>query len=381
MTIRHISPVLVACLLLSSVVASAQDPDPITVTKLTDNLHMLATDQGSYTTNSLLLSTPEGLLLVDTQATGDGAALKALVDSYGQGVPKYIINTHRHGEHIGGNVQFGIDPVVIAHHLMPAKLSTGPTVFDEYPPATYPDITVADSLTLYFGGEVIEIHALAGSHDDNEIMVHFTGEKVIHLSSLVNGFNFPSVDEEGDALRFAELVRRALDLVPDDATIVSGHNGTGTRDDMVAYVEMLEGTMAAGKDVATMQEERILEPWATYAGSYVSENGWIETLAEAMEPRTEPGEPIFESLYTTYKNQGAEAALSLYRRYLHESDGRYDCGEFDLLIIGSKLQEKDHLDDAVVFLAASIEEYPAADYTFYSEYLLAEAHDELGDAD
>ena len=235
------------------------------VTKLTDNLHMLSTDQGEYTTNTLVFFGDDGLLLVDTQTETEAEELKKLVDSYGKGTPKYIINTHRHVEHIGGNAIFGVEPIVIAHELLPSKLKNGSYIFKEYPPATYPDITLSDKYTLEFNGELIEIIPMCGSHDDNEIIVHFTKSKVVHLSSLVNGFNFPSVDSDGDALMFAPLVAKAIEMLPKDVVIVSGHNDTGTWDDLRAYHDMLVQTvevvrrgLAEGKDLATLQEEKVL---------------------------------------------------------------------------------------------------------------------------
>ena len=160
----------------------------------------LTTDQGAYTTNTIASVGEDGVLLVDTQAEGDAEALKKVVDGFGKGSPKIIINTHRHVEHVGGNAIFGEDPIVIAHDLVPAKLRSGSYLFNEFPRATFPDITFGDTMTLWFNGEEIVLTEMSGSHDDNEIIVHFTHSKVVHLSSLANGFNFPSVDTAGDPL-------------------------------------------------------------------------------------------------------------------------------------------------------------------------------------
>jgi glyoxylase-like metal-dependent hydrolase (beta-lactamase superfamily II) len=284
----------------------AQDTPKITVTKLTDQIYRLSTDQGDYTTNTLAFVGEDGVLLVDTQSEEDAEALKEVVDSFGKGTPKYIINTHRHVEHIGGNAIFGDTPVIIAHELLPTKLRSGSFLFNEYPPETFPDITVSDSLSLYFNGERIRIVAIPGSHDDNEIIVHFTGSKVVHLSSLVNGFNFPSIDSDGDALKFPDCVARALLLLPHDVTIVSGHNENGTWDDLSKYHDMLIKTIAivksgldAGKDLATLQQERVLDEWKAYAGSYVSLDEWIEYLVEALQnqPSKDSKQSIYEPLY------------------------------------------------------------------------------------
>ncbi|MCP4571690.1 MAG: MBL fold metallo-hydrolase [bacterium] len=366
------------------------DEPTVRVEQLTPTLHLLSTDQGSYTTNSLAFTGGDGLLLVDTQAAADADDFGAAVAKLGHGDPEYIITTHRHVEHIGGNACFGADPVVIAHHLVPAKLTDGPAVFDAWGPEVMPDITVADSLTLFFNGERIRIVAMGGSHDDNELMVHFTGQGVVHLSSLVNGFNFPSVDDDGDALMFAPLVRRALALLPADVTVVSGHNGNGTTGDLARYTEMIDATrelvaagLATGRSVAEMQEADLLAGWEEYEQSYVSKAEWIEYLAEALEkaatPESTPGDDPFAPVHAAWQNHGADAAVARYRDLV--AAGGYDVDPLDLLVIGSKLESRNLFSDSVVYLMAYVTDQADHKYAYFGHYLLAKGHQELGDRD
>lgn len=374
--------------LISSLVVPvfASTDSLFTVTKLTDNLHMLSTDQGDYTTNTLVFFGEDGLLLVDTQTETEAKELKELVDSYGKGNPKYIINTHRHVEHIGGNAIFGAEPMVIAHGLLPSKLKSGAYIFNEYPPETYPDTTVSDKYTLEFNGEPIEIIPMAGAHDDNEIIVYFTKSKVVHLSSLVNGFNFPSVDRDGDVLMFAPLVAKALEMLPKDIVIVSGHNDTGTWDDLLAYHDMLVKTtevvrkgLAEGKSLAALQEEKVLAQWESYAGSYVSADAWLEYLVEGMHNGKDEHPTPHVPIYHEWKKQGAAAAVALFRELKRDHTDEYVFSEFILLGIGDTLYRKHYLQDAILFFQASLEEYPEGKYNYYIHYELAEAHRQLGD--
>lgn len=379
------SVVMVLALNLGCGAALAQE-SRIDVSQLTDRVYLLSTDQGEYTTNTIAFVGEDGILLVDTQAEDDAEDLKAAVDAFGRGSPKYIINTHRHVEHIGGNEIFGDGPVVIAHTLVPAKLRSGSYLFEEFPEEVFPDITFCDSISLYFNGERIRILALAGSHDDNEIIVHFTESKVVHLSSLVNGFNFPSVDSDGDVLRFPELVARAIELLPEDVIIVSGHNDTGSWQDLHSYHDMLvqsteivRAGLAEGKDLATLQAENVLRAWESYAGSYVSTDEWIEQLVEGLQPSEEPDRTVYEPLYYVWKDRGADAALSRYFELRRDHPDEYRFEEFTLLVIGNKLLAKDHVEDAAKFLDASLEEYPDSQYSYYVAYELGVAYKRLGD--
>jgi cyclase len=383
---RTVSSILAAAAL--SLAASSVTPQesPITVRQLTDKVYLLSTDQGNYTTNTIAFVGEDGVLLVDTQSKSDAVALKRAVDAFGKGPPTYIINTHRHVEHIGGNAIFGDSPVVIAHALVPAKLRSGAYLFDEFPPATFPDITLADSLTLYFNGERVRIIAVPGSHDDNEIAVHFVDSKVVHLSSLVNGFNFPSVDSDGDVLRFPELVARAIALFPEDVVIVSGHNDIGSWDDLHSYREMLIRTteivrngLAEGKDLKTLQEEHVLDEYRSYAGSYVSVDRWIQYLVDGLTREATPKPTVFEPLYHVWKERGADAAVEHYFALKREHPEEYRFEETTLLVIGIKLLENDHARDAVSFLEASLQDFPDSRYGYYTNYELADAYNRLGE--
>jgi glyoxylase-like metal-dependent hydrolase (beta-lactamase superfamily II) len=369
--------------------ADEQETGPFTRVQLTEHLFQLSTDQGEYTTNTLVSVGEDGVLIVDTQAANFAEDLKKEIERFGKGSPKIIINTHRHVEHIGGNAIFGSDPIVIAHDLVPTKLRSGSYLFEEFPAATFPDITFKDKMSLFFNGERIDLIEMAGSHDDNEIIVHFTDSKIVHLSSLVNGFNFPSIDRDGDALAFPSVVGRALEILPPDVVIVSGHNENGSVEDLAKYHLMLIETIAvvrqgltAGKEVKTLQREKILEDWSLFAGSYVSCDEWIAYVAEAIENEGKEKKPtVIGEMYYAIKENGAAAAMTLYEQLKKDSSEKYDFRDVDLLVVGLKLAQKKDLTGAILFLEKSADLYPESEYLYYVLYQLGVVYEELGDVE
>ncbi len=387
-------PLLLAMLLCIPVLSPASTDaaeDHFLVTSLAPDLLMLGTDQGSYSTNSLVFFGEDGVLLVDTQSKSDRDALRRFVEDLGLGAPKYIVNTHRHVEHIGGNDLFGASPVIVAHRLFPEKLRSGTFLFSEYPPEAYPDITFSDSLEISFNGEVVRLVDISGSHDDNEIMVHFKRRGIAHVSSVVNGFNFPSVDKDGDVWRFEFTTRRLMDLLPRDVRIVSGHNGHATGFDFVGawdrlepYADMMASTVAIvreglseGKDVQSMQAAGVLDDYQEYAGSYVGVDDWIEYVAKGLEDPGEPRRDICRPVFEAWKASGAADAVDVYKRLATGEPDTYDAGEFKLLSIGMNLYGREIHDDAAEFLLGSVDLYPESEYRYYTHYLLARCYQAL----
>jgi len=390
--VTRLATLALTCCLALAAPAAAQTR-PVVTTRLTDRVYLLSIDEADYATNSLAFVGPDGVLIVDTQKREDGPALRAAVEALGRPV-RYIVNTHRHVEHVGGNEAFGVEPVVIAHALMPQKLRSRSAIFDEFPAATFPDITVADSLTLFFNGEAIRIIALPGSHDDNELIVHFTGSRVVHLSSLVNGFNFPGTDEDGDPLRFPELAGRAMALLPHDVAIVSGHNPRGERrtgswDDLRAHrdmttrsIEIVRAGLAQGRDVSALQRDSVLRQFAAFGRNYVGQDDFIQEIADRLRRPAGPRPPhVFADLYAVWNSQGAAAAVARYAalRRDHASEYRFD--ENDLLIAGMKVLPNNHAADAITFLQGSLREYPAAPLRYMTHLFLALANREVGNVE
>jgi len=365
---------------------SVEAESPFKVVQLTDNIYQLSTDEGAYTTNSLVYVGSEGVLLVDANAAEYADEFKKIIDSYEKGFPKYIINTHRHVEHIGGNAVFGDSPTVISHYLLPSKLKSGSYIFDEFPKSTYPNIVVIDSLILNFNDEKIRIIEMGGSHDDNEIMIHFTKSKIVHLSSICNGLNFPSIDADGDLNKFPELIQKAIDMLPKDVTIVSGHNNNCSWKDLHAYREMLINTKAIvqkgideGKDVKTMQEEKVFNDYELYNQSYVSTDEWIEYNYDVITNKDEKKKQIYKPLYYALQDGGVEKAIQKYNELKSKSNTAYNISEIPLLVIGDKLQGKGKNDLALGILEFCLKEYPEGKYAYYVHYIMSTAHKDLGD--
>jgi len=215
----------------------------------------------------------------------------------------------------------------------------------------------------------------------------------VHLSSLVNGFNFPSVDADGDALRFPELAERAMALLPRDVRIISGHSPrgerrTGTWSDLQAYrdmmarcIEIVRNGLAQGRDVAALQRDSVLSQYASYARSYVSANDWIAELAARLQRPRDTRPTVFPPLYETWRSQGAAAAVARFSELRRDHAAEYLINDLDLLVIGIKLVSNDHPQDAVAFLEGSLREYPNGALNYYAHYQLAKAHRRLGNVD
>ena len=374
---KHILTLLLISLVsFGASITLAQEEKTIEVTQLTDNLYRL-TATYPFETNIVVSSGEDGLLLVDSGSRYTMEQLKKVLTTIGNGQVRIIINTHAHSEHTAGNKAFGKEVVKIGHERLRTRLKEGMYVLEEYPESALPNITLTDSLSLYFNGERIRLIALPGAHDDNDIIVHFTKSGVVSTGALCTGMHFPSVDRGGDALKYAATVQRLIDMLPADVVLVPGHGKNCTmeeerefQDMLVKTIEIVKNGLASGKDVATLQSEKVLKDWAAYEGGPITSDQWIQYIAYFVQ-NTRPKYPSAVELYYAFKEGGADSAVSTWHRLKKSKPDEYSFSEVNLVLFGYYLLERDRIQDAIKIFELYIDEFPESWNAYDS---MGEAH-------
>ncbi len=214
----------------------------------------------------VVLCGPEGALLIDTGIHPSAPSVAKAVEAFAGKPVTAVVNTHWHFDHTGGNEFFARRGArVIAHDSVRVRMSRPQFhevfdyIFPAAPAAALPTLTFPESLTLYFGDEVVHLHHLQPAHTDGDLLVHFTKANVLHAGdTFFNGF-YPLIDYStlGWIGGMVAAEDRALALCDAHTRIIPGHGALGTVDDLKAARTMLatvqgriEKLLDAGKSVA-----------------------------------------------------------------------------------------------------------------------------------
>lgn len=238
----------------------------------------------------------DGIVIVDDQfaplADKIRAALKGIADK----PVKFVINTHYHSDHAGGNEAFGSNATIVAHDNVRKRIASGgvggnggSVKFEAGPgPAVaLPVITFDRSLTLHLNGEDIRSLHYPSGHTDGDSVVFFTKSNVVHMGDDFVTYGFPFVDTlSGGSVRgIIAACEGVISQVPADVKIIPGHGPISTVEDLKRYVAMLKGSSAAvangikaGKSLAQLQKEEVLKPWSKSGGDYIKAESFIDTL-------------------------------------------------------------------------------------------------------
>jgi len=315
------------------------------------------------------------VLLVDTGYEEQGRLIRRKLEEMGLGAPRYIINTHGHRDHTGGNRAFDGRTVVVGHAALWTKLHKHYHVLQDYPAYVYPQITFDQTLSLHFNGEEIQLTALPGAHEDNDIVVHFTRSGVVHMGDLAYRNGFPSIDGwDCDVRLFPGVVQKALDLFPEGTLFVAGHTSDLDRRDLEAFQRMLADTIglvashvAQGQSLEWMRKNHLLKPWEDFGKEgYVRVDEWLTTIVNDLRNvRQKDRESLIPLVYEVYRKQGVKAALAvLEEKQVHEAN-RYRVDEFTAWSLAEALIRKGKLQDARAFLEPMVEAWPRSEYHAY----------------
>jgi cyclase len=225
--------------------------------------------------NTVVLAGPDGYLLVDHPEPAANPAIQKALDSMGIRPVRFLLNTHWHYDHVGGNAIYGPEAIIVAQENVRKRLMTQQTPFwsrtpiGPYPKSAWPAITFRDMVTIHFGGEDIEMIHYANGHTDGDSVVYFAHANVVAVGDIFLGK--ASVVGGADIEGIIHSLSAVLDRINDDTVIVTGHSELSNRLDLRQFVQLLNETVAlvnqeiaAGKSEKEVVEAGLPEIWGPW---------------------------------------------------------------------------------------------------------------------
>ena len=287
-------PFVCAALLLA-VPATAQDPDPakveIKIEKAGGNVYMLTGTGG----NIGVSVGPDGILIVDDQFASLAPKIQAALKTLSDQPVRFVLNTHWHFDHTGGNLPFS-KSLIVAHDNVRKRMAVGANMLGRtIPPApveALPVITFDQSLTVHVNGEDIRALHYAKGHTDGDSIIYFSKSNVLHMGDdfVTYGFPFVDVASGGSVRGMAENVERASAAAPNDVKIIPGHGPLCTKADVKKFTDMLRDSVALveaarkqGKTLAQMKSENVLKKYDALGQGFIKTPDFIELIYNELQ--------------------------------------------------------------------------------------------------
>jgi glyoxylase-like metal-dependent hydrolase (beta-lactamase superfamily II) len=371
--------------LMTGSIASSQQDDArsaVTVEPLTGSLHKITCLDNVHAVVSV---GNDGVLLVDTCYGRTAEALRAVIhETAGADADvRYILNTHAHNDHVGGNAALGARAAVIAHRTVRERMGS----YFSLPPASdegLPDILLEDELTVVFNGERIRLIPVGrNAHTDGDVVVLFVESNVACLGDLVFADSFPGADLAlgGDVDGLSATIRELVEKLPGDARLIPSHGREYTMEDLARFGRMLDGTVATVrremKAGGGTIDEGVLEQWQAEWGDGIQPAGtWIANIAANDAAKRRPS--ISAPLTETIVSDGIEAAVERYHRLKSQRRDDYDFAENQLNTLGYQLLARSMVSEAIEVFKLNVAAYPEAFNPYDS---LGEAYLAAGDTE
>ncbi len=281
--------------LLLGLSAHAEEYPEVKPTQVGEGLYMLSAKGG----NLGLFISKDTTFLIDDQFAAGTEAILGKIKELGGTHPNFLINTHFHGDHTGGNEAMGADGTLIYSHHNVRKRLTVENLIEAFnfrmPPMGklgLPTITFADNMTFYIDDEVVDVFHPASAHTDGDAVIHFKKANAIHAGDIFfNGF-YPFIDpRHGGSLKgLIDAVDTILDRANADTKIIPGHGPLANRNDLQEYRNMLatayERLMTLKQEGKTLKQIQAANPLddlsARWGNAMFTSERWISIIFSTL---------------------------------------------------------------------------------------------------
>lgn len=229
-------------------------PRVVEIEKLKDNYYVMKGGGG----NSSVFITAAGVVVVDTKNPGWGQPLLEAIKSVTDKPVTTIVNTHTHGDHVSGNVEFSATVDVVTHEntaanmkamrpnsSAPPSATPPPNIFNDNGGKNLPKRTFTDRLTIGSGADRLELHYFGRAHTNGDALVYFPAHRIAHIADMFPGTELPIMDANngGSAAAYADTLTKVLAFTEKNADVlVNGHrNVQSTNADLKAFIGFVRG--------------------------------------------------------------------------------------------------------------------------------------------
>ncbi len=278
----------------------AQDLSQVEIqtVKVRDGIYMLVGQGG----NIGLSVGEDGAFLIDDQYAPLTDKIRAAIARITDKPIRFLINTHWHGDHTGGNENLGKAGVlIVAHENVRKRMSVEQFLeaFDQRVPASpeaaLPVITFTDEVTFHWNGDDIRVFHVAPAHTDGDAVVFFERGDVLHAGDTFFNSQYPFIDVSsgGNITGMINAADRMLEIAGADTKIIPGHGELGGPAELREYRNMLEmirervgKLIAEGKSADEVVQLKLTAALdARWGGGFLNGDQWIRIVYMSLEPR------------------------------------------------------------------------------------------------
>lgn len=239
----------------------------------------------------------DATVMIDDQFAPLSDKIAAAVAGLGASPVEYLVNTHWHGDHTGGNGKFGAaGATIFAHENVRVRMSTeqtrGENVTPPSPAEALPVVTYDRGITLHLNGDTIDVVFLGGGHTDGDSIVRWREKNVVHMGDLyfkIPGWPFVDVSSGGDIEDLLFSIDSAIAMMDDETRVIPGHGSMSNRAELIAYrnvigeaVTRIRALKNVGLTLEEAQAKRPLDSFERGEG-FIDADGFISAVWASLD--------------------------------------------------------------------------------------------------